>query len=69
MRAQKLMRSSDLVGCGSLVSAGEEDERAARICSSVIFHFVFGLVSLSANRVAYCHGPESLSILNPTPLA
>ena len=69
MPAQKLMRGSDLVSCGSLVSTGGEDERAARICSSVIFRFVFGLASLLANRAAYCHEPESLSILNPTPLA
>ena len=58
------MRDSDLVSYGLLISIGGEDERVVRTCSSVIFYFVFGLVSLSANRVIYCYRPESLSILN-----
>ena len=69
MRAQKLMRHSYPVSCGSFVSIGEEDERTAKIRSSMIFRFVFDLASLSANRIAYCYEPEMLSILNLTSLA
>ena len=70
MRGQKLIRGSNPVSCGSFVSSRRgRPKGTVKILGPVILYPVFDLASLSANRAAYCHGPESLSILNSTRLA
>ena len=59
-----MIRDFNLVTYSLLISIDKEDEKIVRSYSSIIFYFVFSLVSLLVNRVIYYYRSKSLSILN-----